>query len=285
MSAVLTLSAISPLLAAEGLDCFGLLPLSACRTGRTYLLERQGISPDAEGSVLMIALPYYTQAEVRNLSRYAIPRDYHHIAAALFERLIPRLRETFPQGHFAGFADHSPIDERHAAALAGLGVIGDNGLILTRQYSSYVFLCEIISDLPTDSLPGQMEGCLHCGACARACPVGLDKSLCRSALTQKKGTLTPEEEEIIREGGSAWGCDICQEVCPFTARALDLGTICSPIPAFTEHLIPYLTYKLAEGMDDDTFAARAYAWRGRETVLRNLRLLEKENSPCPEMKK
>lgn len=285
MSPILTLSAIAPLLAAEGLDCFGLLPLSACRLGRTYLLERQGISPAAEGSVLMMVLPYYTRAEVRNLSRYAVPPDYHHIAAALFERLIPHLKETFPHGRFAGFADHSPIDERHAAALAGLGVIGDNGLILTRRYSSYVFLCEIISDLPTDSLPGSVEGCLHCGACARACPVGLDKSRCRSALTQKKGALTPEEEEAIREGGSAWGCDICQEVCPFTARAEAEGTICSPLPAFGENLIPYLTPELAEGMDDDTFAARAYAWRGRETVLRNLRLLEKENSPCPKMKK
>lgn len=285
MSAILTRSAISPLLAAEGLDCFGLLPLSACRLGRTYLLERQSISPTAEGSALIMALPYYTRTEVHNLSRYAIPRDYHHIAAALFDRLIPRLKETFPRGHFAGFADHSPIDERHAAALAGLGAIGDNGLILTRRYSSYIFLCEIISDLPTDAIPGPVEGCLHCGACARACPVGLDKSQCRSALTQKKGALTPEEEETIRVGGSAWGCDICQEVCPFTARALTEGTIFSPLPEMNEHLIPYLTSEFAESMDDDTFAARAYAWRGRETVLRNLRLLEKENSPCLKMKK
>ena len=171
MSAILTHSAISPLLAGEGLDYFGLLPLSACRMGRTYLLERQGISPAAEGSVLMMALPYYTRAEVRNLSRYAIPPDYHRIAADLFERMIPRLQEIFPGGRFAGFADHSPIDERHAAALAGLGTIGDNGLILTRRYSSYVFLCEIISDLPTDALPRPAEECLHCGACTRACPV------------------------------------------------------------------------------------------------------------------
>ena len=285
MSAILTHSAISPLLAAKGLDCFGLLPLSACRMGRIYLLERQGISPATEGSVLMMALPYYTRAEVRNLSRYAIPPDYHRIAADLFEWMIPRLQEIFPGGRFVGFADHSPIDERHAAALAGLGAMGDNGLILTRRYSSYVFLCEIISDLPTDALPRPAEECLHCGACTRACPVGLDKSLCRSALTQKKGILTPEEEEAIRKGGSAWGCDICQEVCPFTARALAEETIFSPLPEMNERLIPYLTPELAEGMDDDTFAARAYAWRGRETVLRNLRLLEKENPPCSKMKK
>lgn len=285
MAELLSLSAVAPLLAAEGLDCFGLIPLSACRVGRAYLLERQGISPNAEGSVLMMALPYYTPAEGRNLSRYAIPPDYHHIAAALLARLISRLREAFPEGRFAGFADHSPIDERHAAALAGLGVMGDHGLILTRRYSSYVFLCEIISDLPTHALPHPVEECAHCGACARACPVGLDKARCRSALTQKKGALTPEEENAIFEGGSAWGCDICQEVCPFTVRAVADGTVCSPLPDFTEHLIPHLTAELIETMDDDTFALRAYAWRGRETVLRNLRLLEKEKSPCPPTKK
>ncbi len=264
-----TLDAVRPLLAAEGIDCAGLVPLAVCRVTRAYLLDRVGLSA-AGGSVLMLALPYRAAGEeTANLSAYAIPPDYHHIAAALFARLIPALEAHFPGAHFAGFADHSPIDERHAAALAGLGIIGDNGLIITPRYGSYVFLAELITDLPTDAQPGEVGTCAHCGACRTACPVGFDRARCLSALTQKKGELTAEETALIAAHGSVWGCDICQAACPHNRAA-----VCAPMPAFAADRIPRLTAAMVEAMDDDAFARRAYAWRGRAVILRNLRLME-----------
>ena len=265
----LTLDAVRPLLAAEGIDCAGLVPLAACRVTRAYLLARAGL-PAGAGSVIMLALPYRAAGETdANLSAYAIPPDYHHIAAALFARLIPALEAHFPGAKFAGFADHSPIDERHAAAIAGLGVIGDNGLIITKRYGTYVFLAELITDLPTDAAPGEIGTCAHCGACRAACPVGLDWSRCLSALTQKKGELTADEAAALIAHGSVWGCDICQNACPHNRAA-----VCAPLPAFTADRIPHLTAAIVEAMDDDTFARRAYAWRGRAVILRNLRLME-----------
>lgn len=265
----LTPDALRPMLAAESVDCAGIVPLTACRLTRTYLLNRAGLSTD-RGSVILFALPYRAPGEKdANLSCYAIPPDYHHIAAALFARLIPALKARFPGAKFAGFADHSPIDERHAAAIAGLGIIGDNGLLITERYGTYVFLAEIITDLPTDVQPGEIRTCAHCGACRAACPVGMDHTRCLSALTQKKGELTAEEADLIRANGSVWGCDICQTACPHNRTAL-----CAPLPPFTADRIPHLTSSIVEAMDDGTFARRAYAWRDRAVILRNLRLME-----------
>ena len=97
-----------------------------------------------------------------------------------------------------------------------------------------------------------------------------------SALTQKKGALTAAEAATIRAHGSAWGCDLCQEACPHTGHA-DF----SPLPAFLADRIPYLTAAQIEAMHDDAFPRRAYAWRGRAGILRNLRLL-KEKTHVPQ---
>ncbi len=223
----------------------------------------------------MIAVPYYTKAATdpdRNVSAYAVPRDYHGFFQSLFEELLPILREKWPDESFAGFADHSPIAELQAAARAGLGVIGRNSLLLTEPYSSYVFLGELITtaELPTVLRP--IESCSGCGACRRFCP--MEKiGACLSALTQQKGELTDREKEILKEYGSAWGCDICQEVCPYTKRALKNETVFSPIPYFQEQTIAHLTTDRLDQMDENEFESRAYAWRGRDTVRRNLELL------------
>ena len=270
--AVLTLEAISPCLHAHQIDCFGILPLSECRITREYLLHREGIAPSG-GCVLMMALPYRAADEAPNISHYAVPCDYHLLVGDLLSRVIAQLKAQFPDGKFAGYVDHAPIDERHAAAAAGLGMIGDHGLLITEQYASYVFLCEIISDLPTDVVGQEIRACMHCGACRRACPVELDKAKCLSALTQKKGVLTAEEEEMLVTYRLIWGCDRCQEICPYTRLALDEGRLALPHPIFMKDRMAEVRIADIEAMDDAVFARRAYAWRPRETILRNLRLL------------
>jgi epoxyqueuosine reductase QueG len=94
-------------------------------------------------------------------------------------------------------------------------------------------------------------------------------------LTQKKGALTDHEAEMLFEQKIAWGCDLCQENCPHTRSAIQNGTIFSPIPFFQEKTIPHLTTEILDGMTDEAFATRAYSWRGRDTVARNLKILEK----------
>ena len=265
----------------KNIDLVGVLPLSACRVIRPYLLERGNIS---SGTVFMLAVPYFTPAcddPQRLISAYAVSRDYHLFFEELYDELLPYLAEKFPNNRFAAFADHSPISELHAAARAGLGIIGKNGLLLTEKYGSYVFLGEVITDLEIPCEVQEVKLCEDCGACSNACPsVVSEKSLCLSALSQKKGKLSEEEEKILLATNTVWGCDRCQECCPHNQKAKMAGTIYSPIPFFNENTLSSPSVKEIENMSDKDFAQRAYSWRGREVILRNLRLGEKGDKQC-----
>ena len=256
--------------AEEGIFLCEALPFSLCRVIAPAKLARLSFSPK---TAIVFAIPYYvSDCGERNLSRYAMARDYHAYVKSLEGRLLEGFAAIHPEGNFQLYADNSPIDERHAAALSGLGVIGDNGLILTKPYGSYVFLGELLSDIPIETLGRkeayQIKTCFHCGACKNACP---KKEVCLSALTQKKGSLTAAEEDEILSLGSVWGCDLCQEVCPYNKTIEE-----TPIAFFKSDLIPKLSSDLLSEMSDSEFALRAYAWRGRKTIERNIKLFEEK---------
>ena len=154
---------LSTFLEKKQIDCFAALPLSECRIQKPYLLEREGIE---NGSVLLIAVPYYTPAcqdKDRNLSAYAVSLNYHDFFEELFEELLTSLRKQFPNNRFAYFSDHSPIAEVEAASKAGLGVIGKNHLLLTHRYSSYIFLGELFTDAVLPYQVGEVTYCEDCG--------------------------------------------------------------------------------------------------------------------------
>ncbi len=254
----------------EGILLLETIPFSLCRVIQPHKLTCLPFTPM---SAVIFLMPYYTEISgKRNLSRYAVARDYHSYVKELSKRVLSKLSEVYPEASFSMFSDNSPIDERHAAALCGLGVMGDNGLLLTEQYGPYVFIGEVLSDLPIEVL-GQREDyrtetCMHCGKCQAACP---KKSVCLSALTQKKGNLTEGECDEIRSLGSLWGCDVCQEVCPYAQAPQE-----TPIAFFKNGLVPYLNSQRLDMMGEEEFRLRAYAWRGRQIIERNIRLLYKK---------
>lgn len=255
------------------IDLVSSLSLGECKITRPYLLERNGITG---GSVIIFAVPYLTKisAGERNISSYAVSRDYHLFFNDLFGDLIPKLKDKFPNNKFAGFTDHSPIDEIHASAISGIGVIGENHLLITEKYSSYIFIGEIITDAVLPSFTDEIKECIHCGRCLDACPVNMKIESCLSALTQKKGELTPNEKAAIKLHCCAWGCDKCQVACPYTEKAIKNGTIYSKIPFFNENLTPTLKSEDVENMSQDNFCERAYSWRGKAVIKRNLEILE-----------
>ena len=265
--------------AGEKIEYYAALPYDSVRVSRPYLTERAGLDPK---TALVFLIPYFSREGV-NISSYAVARDYHLYIKGLTEGLARTLGSAFPEYRFIGFGDHSPIDERHAALSAGLGILGDNGLLINEKYGSFVFIAELLTDAPPELLgavtPSEIERCEHCGACLAACPTGClsGRGECLSDITQKKGELTDSECELMRRVGTAWGCDVCQRVCPHNA----LPEI-TPIEFFKTDLIAALTSERVESMTEDEFRSRAYAWRGRNTVLRNLEVLKNK---LPEGKK
>ena len=261
----------------EQIEFFGVLPFSSCRCRRPDLIERRGVRAQDIKSAILFLVPYYVHDGEGNISFYARSMDYHFYCDSLFERILPMMEKSFG-GSFLGFADKSPIEENIAAAKAGLGVLGDNYMLINEKYGSFVFLAEILSTLSLEELGfrgtvGEAKECLHCGACKRACPAQTEEAECLSALTQKKGALTAAQENYIRKYGSVWGCDLCQTFCPLTQKAIRSGAQ-TPIAFFKEKRISVLTEETLNAMSEEEFRLRAFSWRGKAPLLRNLSIIK-----------
>ena len=138
---------IEKILNQEKIEYAGILPFSECRVINQPLLERSWRGGEIKSAIILL-VPYWSgEHPERNVSLYAVPRDYHLYFRELHERLEKELAEAFPGYFFKGFADHSPIGETGAAAKAGLGVIGDKFQIINEKYGSYTFIGEILTDL------------------------------------------------------------------------------------------------------------------------------------------
>ena len=256
------------------IDTYGALSIADVDIINEKLLLREDFKPK---SILVFLVPYYA-GETENLSRYAAAKDYHIAIREITERLIFGIKEKYPEAHAKGYGDHSPIAERTAALHAGLGILGDNGLIIHEKYGTYVFIGDVITDLPPEALgarpPQPIRTCEHCGRCRAACPTGVlrgESMDCLSAITQKKGTLSENEIALMRKYNTVWGCDLCQTACPYNrAPMLTL------ISFFREQRIPYLTGEILASLSDEAFSERAFAWRGRKTVERNILLFEEK---------
>ena len=269
-------SSLKKLLNEKNILKFGAVPFSSCKTVRPYKL---GEDISRMKTVYIFAVPYLCRTGKKNISAYAVAKDYHLFFKKIFDEILPFLHNNCPEYKFYGFADSSPVSEVNAAALAGIGIIGDNGLLITEEYSSFVFLGEIITDYPERHFTEQqIRRCPSCGKCKLACPVNEGCGACLSEVTQRKGELDASDKAFLLKYNTVWGCDICQTVCPYTAAAIKNGTIYSPIPFFNENLTPFLTYGMIENMPDDEFKERAYSWRKKEVLLRNLKIYEEGNS-------
>ena len=233
-------------------------------------------------TLVCTVFPYYDGAAPGNLSLYARGQDYHLVARQRLGEACARLERAFPGFRFQGYADTSPYPEVYACACAGLGVVGLNGLLLTPCWGSYVFCGVVVTDLP---LEGGKEpaGCIGCGRCQDACPGGalhsgrLEEERCLSALTQRRGKLEPWQQELVIQGGLAWGCDRCQSVCPYN-RAPEH----TQLEPFRQRKRSSITLIELEGMGDRAFrrqfADRAFAWRGIAPLRRNLQLLDRRET-------
>jgi epoxyqueuosine reductase len=237
---------------------------------------------DGARSVVMLAFDYRTrepdaaQSGRGRVSRYAWGADYHDLIRDRLRELSDDLQRRAPAARTRAIVDTAPLLEREFAHLAGLGWIGKNTLLLNKTQGSWFFLAALVTDLELDyDQPFAADHCGTCRACLDACPTGafvdeyvLDARRCISYLTIELRGPMPHE---FREGVGDWlfGCDVCQEVCPWNHKAP---------PADEPALWPIggaTALDLAElfNLDDAAFRARfrhTPLWRAkRRGLLRN----------------
>lgn len=217
--------------------------------------------PQNSKTVIMCAFPYkIKEKKPLNISRYAAVADYHEIIGKYLSAASNLLKNNFPNNRFEWFVDNSPIPEVYAAASAGIGVRGENNLLITSKYGSWVFLGEIVTDIEIETENNYSE-CLHCGKCSLVCPKNKYNHECLSEISQKKRELSKSEKNALKENKILWGCDICADICP-----MNKDVLIKPIIEFE------MSYR-DKYISNEDISGRAYAWRGEKVILRNWKIL------------
>ena len=228
-------------------------------------------------SAIVILFPYQIEAEEpgANIARYARAKDYHKVNHAYLARLAALLSEEAPDAVFYPVCDTSPLVDRYLAYLAGLGFYGKNHCLIHPKYGSYFTIGSLLTTLPLAPDTPLTTTCGECRKCIAACPgralsdAGMNQTLCKSYLTQKKD-LTPEEETILSRTPTVFGCDECQAACPYNENAA-----ASPLPEIRTARIPHLFAEDIESLSSRGFEKQykdyAFAWRGKKILLRNLK--------------
>jgi epoxyqueuosine reductase len=229
-------------------------------------------------SILSVAWPAGDPAP-GNVARYARGEDYHVALKRVLRALADELRQNAaPGARFRACVDTAPLLEREIALRAGLGFLGKNGLLIVPGVGSHVVLGELLTDAelaPTQraASPFSPDRCADCTRCLDACPTGafvapriLDASRCLSYLTiEKRGRFTQDEERAVAGAGMLFGCDVCQDVCPWNAPFFE-----SPVLPRGEASLPLEPLVDMAPESYDARFGKSALWRAtREGLARN----------------
>ncbi|MFH0895538.1 MAG: tRNA epoxyqueuosine(34) reductase QueG [Bacteroidota bacterium] len=213
---------------------------------------------DSAQSVIITLTNYHiknpTQLKNYCLPRYAMFPDYHKAIREKLTILKEHIHQSFPEAKTHSFVDASPIFEKAWAVRTGAGSIGKNTLLIHPKRGSFVFIGGIITNIKLNAnKPSHaFDPCQNCSRCIEACPTQalkepymLDASRCIAYLTIESKQSIPEEFSKNLKG-NIFGCDICQDVCPWNHRI-------SVLPAPSQKQLGTLTDEILENLNEELF--------------------------------
>lgn len=180
-------------------------------------------------SVISLAKNYHTPfshgKSSAKISRYAWGDDYHIIIDRMLKKFVKALRQKFPDKSFVYYCDTGPVMDKAWAQRAGVGWIGKHTNVINKEIGSWIFLSEVITDLECEYDAVAVDHCGSCRACIDACPTGsivepyvLDSNRCISFLTIENRDDSIPASFIPNLDNWLFGCDICQDVCPWNVK-------------------------------------------------------------------
>ncbi|MGD6896815.1 tRNA epoxyqueuosine(34) reductase QueG [Bacillus infantis] len=239
---------------------------------------------DEPMSIISIALAYPSKMKTRVVSKRGERRgifcraswgtDYHTVLRDRLGKLEAYIRERLPEARLKSMVDTGELVDRAVAERAGIGWSGKNCSIITPEFGSYVYLGEMITNLPLEPDEPIDDGCGSCNLCVDVCPTGalvgggqLDSKRCIAFLTQTKGFL--EEEFRVKIGNRLYGCDTCQTVCPKN-KGMDFHfhEEMEPDPEIAKPLLKPLLH-MSNREFKDKFGHVSGSWRGKKPIQRN----------------
>ncbi|UJF32811.1 tRNA epoxyqueuosine(34) reductase QueG [Paenibacillus hexagrammi] len=245
---------------------------------------RPELSLEEPQSILAIAIAYPSKlpspprsepgAYRGMISRTSWGMDYHHVLRDRLAKLEAFIMERVDGARMQSMVDTGALVDRAVAERAGIGWSGKNCAVITPEWGSWVYLGEIITNIPFPSDTSIMDECGDCTICIDACPTGalvgpgqLNSSRCISFITQTKGYV--EDEFKLKIGNRLYGCDTCQVVCPKNkGKNWTHQPELQPNPEKVKPLlIPLLTMGNKEFKE--TYGQSASSWRGKKPIQRN----------------
>jgi len=239
-------------------------------------------------SVICFLINYFPDADqeknIPKISKYAYGKDYHEVIRPKLQFILAQMKEKLGDFHGRGFVDSAPVLERSWAVISGLGWVGKNGNLIHKRNGSYFFIATLIIDLELAyDAPETADYCGTCTRCIDACPTQaiepdkvVDGSKCISYFTiELKDLLIPDQ---MKNKFDNWmfGCDICQDVCPWNRFSKPTQE-----PAFTPiaEILHYNEKDWEEITEDGfkkIFAGSSLTRAKYRGIRRNLQFLKKE---------
>lgn len=253
-----------------------------CAGSMKYLEQRFGERTEpaeyfrGAASVICVGMNYFVplqenadEKDVGRIARYALGEDYHEVMKDRLHRLADWVRENWPEAKTRCSVDTAPVMEKELAARAGIGWVGKNTCVINEKIGSWLLLGEILTNLALPVDESAVDRCGSCRRCIDACPTRaitepyqLDARKCISYLTiEHRGEIEPELAGKF--GNWIYGCDICQDVCPWN---------CEPPAATDAALAPRFasgTLKLGEVVD---WSEQDYQNRLRHSAMKRVKL-------------